>query len=75
VLQVCHDADGDWQFLCGGDEHTTPGEAVLIHAAHMFDLQPELQEVADLPYGFYAWRTSTNEPWKRYKTLDDELNR
>jgi hypothetical protein len=55
--------------MCGGDEHTSAGEAVLIHAAHMFDLQPDLQEVADLPEGFYGWRNSANEPWKRYKTL------
>ena len=71
ILQVCHDDSGDWQFLCGGNEHTTPDEAVVIHAHHMFDLYPELQEVADLTPGFYAWRTSSTAPWERYKTLDE----
>jgi hypothetical protein len=71
VLHVCHDLDGDWQFLCGGDEHTSPDEAVLIHAKHMFELQSGLKDVADLAPGLYARRASTTEPWKTYKQLDD----
>ena len=72
ILHVSHDLDGGWQFLCGGDEHKSPSEATLIHAKHMFDLRPDLKEVADLAPGFYAWRASTTEPWQRYKWLDDE---
>ena len=67
VLHVSHDADGDWQFQCGGDEHNSADQAVLIHVSHMFDLWAELQVVADLAAGSYAWRTSTTKPWKRYK--------
>ena len=73
ILHVVHGLNGDWQFLCGGDEHTSPDEAVLIHARHMFDLRPDdLRGVANLTFGFYAWRASTTEPWKIYKDLDVE---
>jgi hypothetical protein len=59
VLRVCHDADGTWQFLCGGDDHTTPDEAVVIHAQRMFDLRPELIELASPESGFSLSRHST----------------
>lgn len=67
ILHVYHDLDGDFQFLCDGDEHTSPDEAVLIHAKHMFDLRPELKDIEDLAPGFVARRTSATGPWKRYE--------
>lgn len=72
ILQVCLDDDGTWQFLCGGDEHTSADQAVLIHARHMFDLQPELSEVAGLAPGYYAWRNTVSEPWQIYKDTPDD---
>jgi hypothetical protein len=72
VLRVCHELDGDWQFLCGGVEHTSSDEAVLIHPRHMFELHSSLRDVADLAPGLYAWRASATEPWKTCKQLDDK---
>jgi hypothetical protein len=54
---------GHWQFLCGGNEHTTPEEVVLIHTYHMFDLHPELKELLDLPRGMCTEQKSVSEKW------------
>jgi hypothetical protein len=50
VLHVSHDKDGDWQFLCGGDQH---GEGGSDHAAIQclectLARDPSLNELADL---------------------------
>ncbi len=74
ILHVCHDVDGDWQFLCGENEriHSQDEAMLLIHAKHMFDLRPKLEDVEDLAFGSYTWRASTTDPWQRYDALDAE---
>ena len=67
VLHVTHDEDGAWQFLCRDNEHTSPDEAGIIHARHMFDLHPDLAGLATLRRGFYAWRDAVWEPWQTYR--------
>jgi hypothetical protein len=63
VTYVSHDAeDGAWQFL--GDSMSDPG-GVLSCFHHPVDKDPTLQELVDLPIGWYAEREKPGQPWIR----------
>jgi hypothetical protein len=64
VLYVSHDCDdGAWQFLHGGDFQME--DARLVSLRGMVERDPTLLQLADLPLGWYAWRSSATEPWVR----------
>jgi hypothetical protein len=66
VRLVTHDEDdATWQFLDG--EHVFEDDAVLVCLGEMVQFDPSLGELADLPEGWYAWRTAASEPWQRAK--------
>jgi hypothetical protein len=62
---VTHDEeDGAWQF------HPSQGQASMKEAAvvglkRIFELEPRISELADLPTGWHAWRDSKDSPWLR----------
>jgi hypothetical protein len=60
VTQIYHEHNGDWQFL-----GATSGECVLLCLHHLIDFDPTLNELADLPRGWCAWRDSVGVPWQR----------
>lgn len=64
IAYVTHDeSDGGWQFLnCEPlDEHT----AAMVSLRSIFDLDPTIGELSDLPVGWQAWRETKNSPWHR----------
>ncbi|MEW6747807.1 MAG: hypothetical protein AB1486_34220 [Planctomycetota bacterium] len=64
ILCLCHDADdGAWQFLCGttNDER----DAMIVGLAEIVRLDATVVDIADLPLGWKAWRSTPAEPWKR----------
>jgi hypothetical protein len=62
---VTHDEeDGAWQFLPSRGQATMK-EAAVVGLKRMVDIEPRLEELADLPLGWHAWRESKNEPWTR----------
>ncbi len=64
VTYVSHDAeDGAWQFL--GDSMADGGGPVISCFHHPIDNDPSLNELADLPVGWYAERSTAGEPWVR----------
>jgi hypothetical protein len=65
VLFVYHERDDVWQFLCGGDEHTSEEQAVYIHARHLFERYPDLTVVKNLALGEKATRSAAGQPWER----------
>ena len=66
ILHVTHDSDdGGWQFLGWGDAEEE--DAKLVALSEIVQLDPSVQELADLPLGWHAWRRTTNEPWQRSK--------
>lgn len=71
VLEVFHDRDGDWQFMCG----TTTGteDACVVSLGCMVELDHSLCELADLPIAWVAWREASDRPWVRepYELCDD----
>ncbi len=63
VTYVSHDADGDWQFL--GDKMSEGGGPVLSCLHHPIDDDRTLEELHDLPLGWYATRERPDAPWLR----------
>jgi hypothetical protein len=69
-VYVTHDAyDDGWQFLTAntnGDER----RAVVLALSTVVELDPTLDELADLPPGWYATRQSKDERWSRHKKIE-----
>lgn len=64
ILRVTHDADdGTWQFLDGSVASEDNASVVSLEGITRID--PSVMELADLPLGGAAWRSTTNEPWQR----------
>lgn len=69
VLLVAHDEDDHgWQFLDGSAEPKKE-DAVLCCIEHIVAADPTLLEIADLPVGWRAWRTSIGRAWTRRKSV------
>ena len=67
ILFVSHDADdGMWQFLCGSNEHTED-DGVIVGLGEIVNLDPGLNEIADMPLGICGERKSKGDEWKFYK--------
>lgn len=69
VVEVYHDHDGDWQFLCG-----TTLERVdirLVCMGCLFERDPTLAALADLPTGWCATRANLQGEWRR-EAFEDE---
>jgi hypothetical protein len=66
ILHVTHDIDdGGWQFL--GWEDAREEDVKVVALRTIVRLDPSVQEVADLPLGWHAWRRTTDQPWQRGK--------
>jgi hypothetical protein len=63
VLLVCR-ADGDWQFLCGGD-HADEETPRMVGLNHLLDADLSLNSILDLPADWEAKRTLQGSDWKR----------
>jgi hypothetical protein len=66
ILHVTHDSeDGAWQFLGWGDAREEDAKVVALRT--IVRLDPSVQELADLPPGWHAWRETADKPWQRGK--------
>jgi hypothetical protein len=65
ILLVTHDREGDWQFLCGKSNHTE--DARIVSLGCIFERDPTLAAVADLPEGWRAYRRGKGAAWRREK--------
>jgi hypothetical protein len=70
ILWVSHDAEGDWQFLCGG-VHDDPAQGLLIGLAHVVERDPSVNRVASMCTSHVAERADANGEWTvRDETLE-----
>lgn len=67
ILRVCHDYDADWQFH--GDAPLSPDELEpkLVSLGHLFERDPTIATLHDLPYGWRAERETVTSQWIRHK--------
>jgi hypothetical protein len=63
VLLVSHDAEGDWQFLCGTTNQVN--DAALVSLGGILQRDQTLLDLADLPAGWQARRERVGSAWKR----------
>jgi hypothetical protein len=69
ILLVSHDGDGDWQFLCGTTNRTD--DAKIVSLGCIFERDPTLAEIADLPEGWRADRQAKGATWNRVKPEEE----
>lgn len=63
ILMVYHDHEGYWQFHAGFIE---PGERPSVFCLGcIYDLDPTVAAVADLPVGWMATRDAVGATWQR----------
>ena len=68
---VTHDADdGGWQFLSDETLPLDASDGRVVALGEIVALDPTVLSLADLPVGWRAWRTSTQDPWQRSKSRD-----
>jgi hypothetical protein len=60
ILYVCR-AGGDWQFLCGNDDHDENPH--LVGVGHLTERDPTLNELADLKEDWEAERKEIGAEW------------
>lgn len=63
IVHVVRGSDGDWQFLSaeGADEAALK----MVALKTVLSRHPYIEEVADLPLGWEAWRVDASAPWSR----------
>jgi hypothetical protein len=62
ILYVAHDANGDWQFLCGGVDHQQ-ADARVVCSSCMFERYADIGEIETLPLGCIAERIGAADQW------------
>jgi hypothetical protein len=70
ILEVYHDHDGEWQFMCGTT--TASADAKLVCFGCMIDRDPTILQLANMPSGWVAYRASSNKPWSREEYEDSD---
>jgi len=69
ITYVTHDSsDGAWQFY-GTDEFRIE-DTVAVCLLHIVEKDRSVEQLADLPLGWHAWRDDVSSPWMR--SLRDE---
>ena len=71
ILSVTHyEDDHSWAFTCGttNDE----GDALVVLMKNVVDLDPTLEEIADLEPGWSAYREKVGAPWVREQNPPEE---
>jgi hypothetical protein len=64
ILFVSHDRDdGAWQFLTGGPVLEENAQVVALRRIWLLD--PSVGQLADLPMGWQAFRSSPLDPWRK----------
>lgn len=55
--------EGDWQFMCGMNDHQGASDGFYVHVGHLIDRDTTLNEVADLSDNWEAERREPGAPW------------
>ena len=70
ILLVTHDAeDGTWQFHHG--DIMSMSDALLVALLEIYEHDPSVGELADLPLGWQATRDAVGQPWTRQQSPPD----
>jgi hypothetical protein len=70
ILFVYHNENGDWQFQTS--ELPDIQDSMVVALENITKLDPTINEIYHLQYGWRAWRKSTAEDWQYEKYLPEE---
>jgi hypothetical protein len=62
ILYVYHNANGDWQFHTALEPNL--GDAMLVCLEEITKLDPTINDIFHLDYGWWAYRASKEQPWE-----------
>jgi len=62
ILEVYHDEDGIWQFVCD-DNHTDEKDGMVVCLKDIYEHDPSVAPLSKLPRGMYAKRASKDAEW------------
>lgn len=63
--------DGDWCFLCGEEHKDEASSYRVVGIGHIFDKDPSLKELRDLPKDWEAERAQLGGEWLRTRCEPD----
>lgn len=63
ALASLDEEDGDWQFI--GARGANEEEAMAVALRRVYEQDPSIAELADLPPGWRAWPNTADAPWQR----------
>lgn len=64
-----NDDGGSWQFHNSEPGPVDDGDIMLVGLQEVVQLDESILALADLPKGWYAWRSSKSSRWQRAKSL------
>ncbi|MGW3107829.1 hypothetical protein [Streptomyces sp. N50] len=64
ALTVIHDDEDDWLLCDGLHDPNADGASIVAHMDHVLTQDPSLIELADMPPGHVAERSSGETPWE-----------
>lgn len=74
VLRVSHDANGDWQFLCGGDHGDGSSDAPKLWAlSEILKIEPQLIVLGEMCIAHSATRSTPAAGWLIHDDAEDAI--
>ena len=71
ILRVSHETDGDWQFLC--TTTTDVADLKIVGLEELTKLDPSLNQLYQLKYGWCAWRETPESAWTTWEQEEAEV--
>ncbi|GLQ80050.1 hypothetical protein GCM10007881_35690 [Mesorhizobium huakuii] len=69
IAYVSHmEDDGGWLFYNCDNRDWEEREKMLVGLQEVVRIDESIMELADLPEGWHAWRSSKSSPWQRAKS-------
>ena len=70
ILYVYHNDDGEWQFHTSDSPNIADGIIVCLESITQLD--PSINQIYHLPYGYRAWRANKDEHWEWEEDAGEE---
>ena len=75
IAYVSHmEDDGSWLFYSSDTRDWDERDIMLVGLQEVVQREESIMELADLPEGWHAWRTSKSSPWQRAKSRPEPSN-
>jgi len=72
IVRLVSRPDGDWCFLCGEEHDENASSYKVVGIGHIFDKDPSLIELQDLPDNWEAERADLKSNWLRTRCDYDD---